>query len=454
VQQQPSVAQLGHQFASPAEKILHDMYNPPVMEQPQSTSDSPSPSPLPRIIIAPSQSPSAIQFPIAIPSDTCVTTPDGKRITVQSVANTYKDNAASAQASLAGAKNTPYQSIVTNACQAVLAAGRITKLILQNSDKAAANCALAEADVNVQFGKLIADGIKDFCTNARGGASDARADVRANPLRFLTQFADAFKGCMLLAANFGDSEHNLPYDFSHIDARMQQQRDKIIAIKERLGQSIDALKKMTLQDAVRGFFHHGLLVAYDGLALKVILSPLCLAAKAGELIENIEKVQAAFRKEPELAHAVGVAAGPMQNLAQSANISAKLTVEEGEAVAKKTLETLSRNPQLAEGPGGLAGGIEKARDSVITSGNSGTVWDYIKMTDPMYENTRIPKSFVLTTEGNKKFWINPNATDHMRDYIRVSRNISHGMPMNSQSLLSSLKSAIETAVESGIPYTE
>ena len=74
-------------------------------------------------------------------------------------------------------------------------------------------------------------------------------------------------------------------------------------------------------------------------------------------------------------------------------------------------------------------------------------------TDVFYKSTKIPKSFELAV-GSKKFWVAPNATDHMLEYITKAKNISHGMPINSQSLLSSFRSSVEKAIKSGIQYTK
>ena len=83
---------------------------------------------------------------------------------------------------------------------------------------------------------------------------------------------------------------------------------------------------------------------------------------------------------------------------------------------------------------------------------SKTVWDNIKITQPMYDGTKIPKSFELTA-GGEKFWVHPNGTKHMVEYI--TRNpMSHGMPINSQTLLSSFQNSVSSAVKQGIKYDE
>ena len=97
--------------------------------------------------------------------------------------------------------------------------------------------------------------------------------------------------------------------------------------------------------------------------------------------------------------------------------------------------------------------IGRYSDDVIkgTGKATNTVWDNIKITQPMYKNTKIPKSFELAV-GNKKFWVHPNGTKHMVEY--VTRSTIHGMPMNSQTLLSSFQQSASKAVQQGVKYDE
>lgn len=85
-----------------------------------------------------------------------------------------------------------------------------------------------------------------------------------------------------------------------------------------------------------------------------------------------------------------------------------------------------------------------------------TVWNYIKSTDSVYPGTKIPKSFEVTA-GKQKYWVCPNATKHMREYIQDTNGthkkmITHNMPINCQTLLTSFQSAVEQAVSQGIKY--
>ena len=89
---------------------------------------------------------------------------------------------------------------------------------------------------------------------------------------------------------------------------------------------------------------------------------------------------------------------------------------------------------------------------------TGTVWNKIKQTDLMYPGAKIPKSFELTV-GKQKFWVAPNATKHMLEYIQGKlgshkKIITHNMPMNSQALLTSFESAVNQAISNGITWKE
>jgi len=113
----------------------------------------------------------------------------------------------------------------------------------------------------------------------------------------------------------------------------------------------------------------------------------------------------------------------------------------------KAIKAIKANPELLAQEGK---NLSRVVLEVAEDFNTGTVWDSIKKTDVMYNGTRIPRSFELTV-GNQKFWVHPNATEHMWEYIE--KNQYHGMPVNSQSLLKSFRSAVEKAIENGIKYT-
>ncbi|MDE5909639.1 MAG: RHS repeat-associated core domain-containing protein [Lachnospiraceae bacterium] len=98
--------------------------------------------------------------------------------------------------------------------------------------------------------------------------------------------------------------------------------------------------------------------------------------------------------------------------------------------------------------------VEPENPRTVNEGGAltGTVWDSINSTQPKIEGTEIPKSFEITVNG-EKFCVHPNGTKHMGEYI--NRNaMSHGMPMNSQTILSSFQSAVGEAAAQGIIYEQ
>ena len=83
---------------------------------------------------------------------------------------------------------------------------------------------------------------------------------------------------------------------------------------------------------------------------------------------------------------------------------------------------------------------------------TGTVWDSINPTQSNIRGTEIPQSFEIMVDG-EIFWVHPNGTKHMGEYI--ARNAtSHGMPINSQALLTSFQNAVNTAYAEGIRYEQ
>lgn len=85
------------------------------------------------------------------------------------------------------------------------------------------------------------------------------------------------------------------------------------------------------------------------------------------------------------------------------------------------------------------------------SSKAKTVWDSIKATQPVYEGTQIPKSFEMVV-GNQKFWVHPNASEHMFEY--VTRRLTHSININSQEIMTSFQGAVNKAVMQGIKYEE
>ena len=85
---------------------------------------------------------------------------------------------------------------------------------------------------------------------------------------------------------------------------------------------------------------------------------------------------------------------------------------------------------------------------------TGTVWDSVKATQPLYEGTAIPRSFELAT-GNGKVWVHGNATEHMAEYATsmLNRGVSPSMVnMGTQAQITSLQSAVNAATANGVQY--
>ncbi|SKB09670.1 hypothetical protein SAMN02745166_05171, partial [Prosthecobacter debontii] len=92
--------------------------------------------------------------------------------------------------------------------------------------------------------------------------------------------------------------------------------------------------------------------------------------------------------------------------------------------------------------------------SKFAAKETGTVWDSIKATQPLYEGTVVPRSFELVT-GNGKVWVHGNATEHMAEYATamLNRGVSSSMVnMGTQAQMTSLQSAVNAATTNGVPY--
>ena len=92
--------------------------------------------------------------------------------------------------------------------------------------------------------------------------------------------------------------------------------------------------------------------------------------------------------------------------------------------------------------------------SSLAAKGTGTVWDSVKATQPLYEGTAIPRSFELAT-GNGKVWVHGNATEHMAEYATsmLNRGVSPSMVnMGTQAQMTSLQSAVNAATANGVQY--
>ena len=82
---------------------------------------------------------------------------------------------------------------------------------------------------------------------------------------------------------------------------------------------------------------------------------------------------------------------------------------------------------------------------------TGTVYDSIKATQAIIPGTAIPKSFEIASKGGE-FWVHPNATKHMVEYLARNGGLSPSSLVRSQLILTSFRQAINQASAQGIRY--
>jgi filamentous hemagglutinin len=87
---------------------------------------------------------------------------------------------------------------------------------------------------------------------------------------------------------------------------------------------------------------------------------------------------------------------------------------------------------------------------------TGTVWDSVVATQPVYARTVIPRSFTLATEGGN-FWVSGNATEHLAE--RALGNLARGVTpevvnLSTQAQITSLQAAVSWAARQGIQYRQ
>ncbi|PQL07679.1 hemagglutinin [Pantoea ananatis] len=102
-------------------------------------------------------------------------------------------------------------------------------------------------------------------------------------------------------------------------------------------------------------------------------------------------------------------------------------------------------------PDGIAG---KAESIAADIGKTGTVFDSIKGTQPVYPGSVIPKSFEMTLPNGQKVWVHGNATEHMAEYAasKAVTNAPEAVGLASQTELRSFQAALDTATKNGMSY--
>jgi hypothetical protein len=96
------------------------------------------------------------------------------------------------------------------------------------------------------------------------------------------------------------------------------------------------------------------------------------------------------------------------------------------------------------------GATTEAASAVETG--TGTVWDHVKVTQAAKPGEVVPHSFELNTPAGK-VWVHPHGTKHINEYL-LRNGVSHGTPVASQEMLTSLQSAVYTATKGGIKLRE
>lgn len=110
------------------------------------------------------------------------------------------------------------------------------------------------------------------------------------------------------------------------------------------------------------------------------------------------------------------------------------------------------------GPGGaLYDDIAIAqRAAVHVYDKTGTVWDSIKPTQPVYPGSVIPRSFEMTLSDGQSVWVHGNATEHLAQYAQMlaERNLPEVVRLKTQLELTNLQGAVNAATKGGIAYDQ
>ncbi|WP_348638402.1 hypothetical protein [Paraburkholderia sp. D15] len=97
--------------------------------------------------------------------------------------------------------------------------------------------------------------------------------------------------------------------------------------------------------------------------------------------------------------------------------------------------------------------------SVVIEGaaaKTGTVWDSIVATQPVYPGSVLPKSFELVLENGQSVWVHGNATEHIAEYAQMiaKNNPPEIVRLATQQQLESLEGAVNTVTKDGVPYNQ
>ena len=92
--------------------------------------------------------------------------------------------------------------------------------------------------------------------------------------------------------------------------------------------------------------------------------------------------------------------------------------------------------------------------AIVRNKGTGTVFDFIKPTQPNYPGSVIPKSFEMSLPNGKKIWVHGNASEHLAEFAqyKAKNYIPETVRLTSQQQLRSLRASIYTATKNGIVY--
>ncbi|HEN3626995.1 TPA: VENN motif pre-toxin domain-containing protein [Yersinia enterocolitica] len=155
-----------------------------------------------------------------------------------------------------------------------------------------------------------------------------------------------------------------------------------------------------------------------------------------------------------------------KNQAAADTVKALIQSETWEAVAGQVKEAAQGNQLALEATGGMLAGLflpgkklpdgvaGKAESIAADIGKTGTVFDSIKGTQPVYPGSVIPKSFEMTLPNGQKVWVHGNATEHMAEYAasKAVTNTPEAVRLASQTELRSFQAALDTATKNGMSY--
>ncbi|HTI69682.1 MAG TPA: hypothetical protein VMF06_06935 [Candidatus Limnocylindria bacterium] len=173
-----------------------------------------------------------------------------------------------------------------------------------------------------------------------------------------------------------------------------------------------------------------------------------------------EKLPSQLNQEPLMA-AIGqfnASVGSDSNNG-SKSVSNSEDLQTGAALSGKGPGTVSsgsseRNPPKREQISGVGNRQDASSGDDNDTRKSGLFSEWVQPTQPLYQDTVLPKSFELSA-GQQKIWVHGNATEHLAEYAwgMLRRGVSPDLVNMATSIqLQSLRSAVEAVTTTGVPY--